>query len=138
MCFDEDIGFPKEPDRLLVLADFGFLVEPVELHLRCRLGAEADMDEARLPVKRQQFLVAIDIGDAGVDAPFHLVGQTAVDQFLTELDKGLAVDGRFLVREDEEADAVLFVQLLDFIDHVFRVAHAVIAPELPLRTETSR
>jgi len=65
------------------------------------------MDETRAPVEGQQFLVAVDIGDAGVDPPLDLVGQSAVDQLLTEADEGLAVDGRLLVGEDEETDAVV-------------------------------
>jgi hypothetical protein len=50
-------------------------------------------------------------------------------------DELLAVDGRFLVGEDEEADLVVVDQLLDLVDHLLRVTHPVVAPELPLRAE---
>lgn len=93
------------------------------------------MDQPRLAIEMQQFAVAEDIGHAGVHRPFDPVVQAAVDQFLTEFDEFLLVDGRFLVGEDEEAPAVVVDQSLDFIDHLFRIAHAVIAPEFPLRTE---
>jgi hypothetical protein len=65
----------------------------------------------------------------------HLVGQAAGDQLLAELDELLAVDGGFLVGEDEEADVVVVDQVLDLVDHLLRIAHAVVAPELPLRAE---
>jgi hypothetical protein len=87
--------------------DLGFLVELVELELGRRLGAERDVNETGLAVERSIFLVAQDVGDAGVDAPLDLVGQAARDQFLAELNELLAVDGRFLVGEDEEADVVV-------------------------------
>jgi hypothetical protein len=61
--------------------------------------------------------------------------QVAGDQLLAELDELLAVDGGFLVGEDEEADVVIVHQVLDLVDHLLRVAHAVVAPELPLRAE---
>jgi hypothetical protein len=66
----------------------------------------------------------------------HLVRQVARDQLLAELDELLAVDGGFLVGEDEEADIVVVHQVLDLVDHLaFGIAHAVVAPELPLRAE---
>ena len=104
----------------LFCGDRGLLVEQVELQLRRGLGAERDVDQAGLAVERQQLLVAQDVGDARVDAPLDLVGQAARDQLLAELDELLAVDGRFLVGEDEEPDVVLVDQLLDLVDHLLR------------------
>ncbi len=43
------------------------------------------MNKTRLAPEFQFVLVAIDIRDARVDAPFHLVRQAARDQFLAEL-----------------------------------------------------
>jgi hypothetical protein len=80
------------------------LLNMVELQLRRRLGAEGDVDEPRLAVELQKVAVAVDVGDAGVDAPFHPFVQAAVDQLLAEFDELLLVDGGFLVGKDEEAD----------------------------------
>jgi hypothetical protein len=96
-------------DGLLVLRDRGFLVEAVQLQLRRRLGAQADVDQAGLAEHRQQLLVAQDVGDAGVDAPQHR--QVALDQLFAELDELLAVDGGFFVGQDEEADLVVAHQV---------------------------
>jgi hypothetical protein len=93
------------------------------------------MHQPRLAVERQKVLVAHDVGDAGVDAPLDLFRQAAGDQLLAELHELLAVDGGFLVGEDEEADLVLVHQPLDLVHHLDRIAHAVVAPELPLRAE---
>ena len=133
--FGEDIGLAQQADRLLVLGDGGFLVELVQLQLGRRLGAQGHMHQPRLAVEGKQVAVAVDVGHAGVDAPFDLVGQAAVDQLLAEFDELLLVDGRFLIRKNEEPDAVIGHQPLDLIHHLFRVAHAVVAPELPLRAE---
>jgi hypothetical protein len=65
----------------------------------------------------------------------HAARQVALDQLLAELDELLAVDGGFLVGEDEEADAFLVHQFLDLVDDLDRIAHAVVAPEFPLRAE---
>ena len=93
------------------------------------------MHQPRLAIEFQQVLVAVDIGDAGVDAPFHPVRQATVDQLLTEFDEFLAVDRGFLVGKYEEADAVIVHKVLDLVHDLFRIAHAVIAPEFPLRAE---
>ena len=53
-------------------------------------------------------------------------------------DELLAVDRRLLVGEDEEADAGgRLHQRLDLVDDLLRVAHAVVAPELPLAAEAA-
>ena len=91
------------------------------------------MDQPRLAVEGQQILVAHDVGDAGVDPPQDV--DLTVDQFLAEGDELLLVDGGLLIRQDEEADLEFFLQLDDLVDHLLRVADAVIAPELPLRAE---
>ena len=119
----------------LLSATFGLLVEAVELQLRGGLGAERHVDQAGLAIERKKFLVAQDVGHARVDAPLHLVGQAAGDQFLAELHEFLAIDRRLLVRQDEEAHVIAFVERLDFVDHLLGIAHAIVAPELPLRTE---
>ena len=93
------------------------------------------MNKPCLAEERKQFLVAQDVRDAGVDAPFDLIGQATVDQFLTELDKLLAVDAGFLVGQDEKADLMFVYQLLDLVHDFDRIAHPVVAPEFPLRTE---
>ncbi len=93
------------------------------------------MHEPRLAPERQQVLVAHDVGDAGVDAPFDAVGQAAGDQLLAEFGELRLVDRRFLVGEDEEPDLVVVHQPLDLVHDLLRIAHAVVAPELPLRAE---
>ena len=133
--FGEDIGLAQQADRLFVLGDGGFLVELVQLQLRRRLGAQGHMHQPRLAVEGKQVAVAVDVGHAGVDAPFDLVRQAPVDQLLTEFDEFLLVDGGFFVGQNEEANAMVIHQPLDLIHHLFRVAHAVVAPELPLRAE---
>jgi hypothetical protein len=65
----DDAGLAQQADGALVLLDRGFLVEEIELQLRGGLGAERDVDEARLAVEGQKLLVAQNVGDAGVDAP---------------------------------------------------------------------
>ena len=133
--FGEDVGFAQQADRFLVLRHLGFLVEAVELQLRGRFGAKAHMHEAGLAPHLEIVAVAVDVGDAGVDAPLHLVGQTTGDEFFAEFGELLLVDGGFLVGEDEEADIVVVDQPLDLIDHLLGIAHTIVAPELPLRTE---
>jgi len=71
------------------------------------------MDQARLAVEGQQLFIAQNIGDARIDAPENV--ELAVDQFLTEGDELLLVDRRLLVGQDEEADAVIAHQRLDFV-----------------------
>jgi len=94
-------------------------------------GAERDMDEGGLAVEFEKILVAVDIRHAGVGASFHLIGEAAVDEFLAKGHEFLFVDDGFFVGEDEEADAVVFDQVFDLIDHIFGLAYAVVAPEFP-------
>ena len=61
----------------------------------------------------------------------------AGDQLLAERDELLAVDRRFLVREDEESDLEVAHQGFDLVGEFLRVAHPVLAPELPLRAEAA-
>jgi hypothetical protein len=61
----------------------------------------------------------------------------ALDQLFAELDELLAVDGGLFVGQDEEADLVVAHQGLDLVDHLLRVADAVVAPELPLAAEAA-
>ncbi len=128
-------GVAQELDRLLVLRGGGFLVEAVELQLRRGFGAQRHVDQPGLAVEGQQLLVAQDVGHAGVDAPQD--GELALDEFLAEGDELLAVDGGLLVGEDEEADLVVAHQGLDLVDHLLRVADAIVAPELPLAAEAA-
>ncbi len=73
----------EQADRLLVLFDRRLLAEAVELQLRGGLRPQRDVQQAGLTVERQLFLVAQDVGDAGVDAPMH--GEIARDELLAEL-----------------------------------------------------
>ena len=93
------------------------------------------MHQPGAPEKREQVFVAHDVGDAGVDAPFHPVRQAARDQLLAELNELAAVDGGFFIGEDEKANLMVIDQAFNLVGHLFRVAHAVIAPEFPLATE---
>ena len=131
----DDAVLLQELDGALVLLDRGLLDEAIEIELSRRLGAERDVHQTGLAVEGQQILVAHDVGHAGVDAPVD--AQVAVDEFLAELDEHLLVDLGFFVGEDEEAHAVDFDQFLDLVDHALGIAHAVIAPELPLRAEAT-
>ena len=137
MRLGENIGLAQQANGLFVLGDGGFLVELIQLHLRGRLGAKADMHQPGLAIKAQQFLVAHNIGDAGVDAPLHPVWQVAGDQFVAEFDEFAAVDCGFFIGQNEKANAMIFNQIFDFIDHFLGVAHAVVAPEFPLAAEAA-
>ena len=132
MRLNENIGLAQQPDGHFIFLDLGFLVELVELQLRGGFGAKAHMHKPGLAVEFQQFAVAINIGHARIDAPFHFVRQAACDQFLAEFDEFLAIDGGFFIRQNEETDTMIFNEILDLVDDVFGIAHAIIAPEFPL------
>ena len=63
--------------------------------------------------KRQQLFVAQNVGYARVDTPENV--EISLDQFLAEGDELLAVDRRFLVGKNEEADLMVAYQRLDFV-----------------------
>ena len=61
--------------------------------------------------------------------------KSTIDQLLAELNEFLPVDSGLFVSEDEETDTMIFMQILNFINHVLWVADAIVAPEFPLRAE---
>src|SRR5439155_14920750 len=95
-----------------------------------RFDAHQDVEDARLPVQRQQVGVADDVG--GADGGEEAYGQPAGRQLLQEAPPDVAQGGGVLVGQGDEADAVAAVQPGDLVGQPGRVAVPPAHPEAVL------
>jgi hypothetical protein len=112
--------------------DLGFLVEQVELQLCRGLGAEDTCTSPALRYSGSNSLSRMMSVTRVLMPHCTLSGSPRAISSSQNCDELLPVDRGFLVGEDEEADAVVVHQVLDLVHHLDGIAHAVVAPELPL------